>query len=203
MGWRELLVQTQISCPSLPHPRALQALGRVCINSQHLEEPIEQDMRNGCLGPKELNEPPSVPNGQSRAWLGPGGMSGQRLEGAGRGLNEACRQTRSPLPRGVMDQARYIIKNANFIYLPVCVLLRGRMSRLKSTLQSWAGLILALAESYNLFSGGGIFNQVKFLGPCLTVSLLCVSAPLVIMWAKARQFRDHSGPRSQLHMRMG
>lgn len=72
---------------------------------------------------------------------------GRRVAGAWKGLraglNEACRETRTPWPRGVTDPARCIVKNANFIYLPVCVSPRGWMSRLKSSLHLWAGLILA------------------------------------------------------------
>jgi hypothetical protein len=59
----------------------------------------------------------------------------------------------SPPGPGEPLGARCIIKNANFIYLPVCVLPGGRMNRLKSTLHLQAALILALvAQNYSLLS---------------------------------------------------
>lgn len=82
-----------------------------------------------------------------------------------------------PLPRGVMDQARYIIKNANFIYLPVRVPPRGRMSRLKSTQHLWAGLIFTLAEIYSLLFLEEKFSLRQVPGPLSDPATSFLSVP--------------------------
>lgn len=80
-----------------------------------------------------------------------------------------------PLAQGSHCGARCIIKNANFIYLPVCVLPGGRMSRLKSTLHLWAGLILTLvAQHYSLLSLEEDSLTKSSSGPCVMVSFMMV-----------------------------
>lgn len=94
--------------------------------------------------PKSLmSRPQCLTDSRGLSWAP--GRRAAGIGGAGRGLMRLA-DKHSPLPRGARDQARYIIKNANFIYLPVRFPPRGRRNRLKSTRHLWAGLILALAE---------------------------------------------------------
>lgn len=128
-------------CPSLPPTRHPRLCTQCILNCQHVTEPMEQGREKRAPGgPNSLMSHPQC----LRDSQGLRQAQGRRGASARKGLNEACRETCTPWPRGVTDPARCIVKHANFIYLPVCVPPRGWVSRLKSSLHLWAGLILPL-----------------------------------------------------------